>query len=426
MKGGLAVAGGEGTQSRGSSPAVSNGSSPRRRRRWRAAIGGAGVWASLLPPAACRDGQRNKQKQAGWCEGPDHTGAQCSSRRDATPSACRPSLAAPRDPRRRALPCCCPASRAAAFNFDDDGQPDRLPPSTALVAPLPATYAPHVAAAIDAVRLASILTARVQAQLKSGDAVSKEDASPVTVADYGAQSPGRLVRRPSRRPHHPPRRGGGCRRPQGGGWGRDGGQDHGPRQRGARLLLPVHPALTPATVLDLIDTGASPGGSDGMHWVLDPIDGTRGFVGGRQYAICLGLLDGGLLAAGILGCPNLPTTPLTAADGGRVVDDASFGERDGVLFYASVGGGAWCAPLAGQTRPRRPHPHPRDARGCGRLPRCASWSRLSRRTLILEWLARASALGVTAPPSALTLKPSMVRWRAGCCHQHEVPQARVP
>ncbi len=27
--------------------------------------------------------------------------------------------------------------------------------------------------------------------------------------------------------------------------------------------------------------------------MLDPIDGTRGFVGLRQYAICLGLLDQG-------------------------------------------------------------------------------------------------------------------------------------
>ena len=31
----------------------------------------------------------------------------------------------------------------------------------------------------------------------------------------------------------------------------------------------------------------------GLHWVLDPIDGTRGFVGLRQYAICLALLDQG-------------------------------------------------------------------------------------------------------------------------------------
>ena len=33
--------------------------------------------------------------------------------------------------------------------------------------------------------------------------------------------------------------------------------------------------------------------AQGRHWVLDPIDGTRGFVGQRQYAVCLGLLDEG-------------------------------------------------------------------------------------------------------------------------------------
>lgn len=46
-------------------------------------------------------------------------------------------------------------------------------------------------------------------------------------------------------------------------------------------------------MLDLIDQGASEGGAAGRHWVLDPIDGTRGFVGLRQYAICLGMLQDG-------------------------------------------------------------------------------------------------------------------------------------
>jgi fructose-1,6-bisphosphatase/inositol monophosphatase family enzyme len=46
-------------------------------------------------------------------------------------------------------------------------------------------------------------------------------------------------------------------------------------------------------VLDLIDQGGSEGGAVGRHWVLDPIDGTRGFVGLRQYAICLGMLQDG-------------------------------------------------------------------------------------------------------------------------------------
>jgi 3'-phosphoadenosine 5'-phosphosulfate (PAPS) 3'-phosphatase len=50
-------------------------------------------------------------------------------------------------------------------------------------------------------------------------------------------------------------------------------------------------------VLDLIDQGGSEGGAKGRHWVLDPIDGTRGFVGLRQYAICLGMLQDGQVSA---------------------------------------------------------------------------------------------------------------------------------
>ncbi len=58
-------------------------------------------------------------------------------------------------------------------------------------------------------------------------------------------------------------------------------------------------------VLELVDLGGSPGGPSGRHWVLDPIDGTRGFVGLRQYAICLGMLqDGEVRRAVIEGVPS--------------------------------------------------------------------------------------------------------------------------
>ena len=52
-------------------------------------------------------------------------------------------------------------------------------------------------------------------------------------------------------------------------------------------------SLSQDDVLALIDSGDSQGGSEGFHWVLDPIDGTRGFVGMRQYAVCLGLIHQG-------------------------------------------------------------------------------------------------------------------------------------
>ena len=52
-------------------------------------------------------------------------------------------------------------------------------------------------------------------------------------------------------------------------------------------------SLSQEEVLALIDSGNSQGGPEGFHWVLDPIDGTRGFVGMRQYAVCLGLVHHG-------------------------------------------------------------------------------------------------------------------------------------
>ncbi len=64
------------------------------------------------------------------------------------------------------------------------------------------------------------------------------------------------------------------------------------------------------------DLGQSAGGPAGRHWVLDPIDGTRGFVGMRQYAVCLGLLQDGEVVAGVLGCPNLPQGAVVDEDGG--------------------------------------------------------------------------------------------------------------
>ena len=62
-------------------------------------------------------------------------------------------------------------------------------------------------------------------------------------------------------------------------------------------------------VLELIDTGGSEGGAAGQHWVLDPIDGTRGFVGLRQYAICLGMLQEGRVLAALAPAPPLFPLP---------------------------------------------------------------------------------------------------------------------
>ena len=95
-------------------------------------------------------------------------------------------------------------------------------------------------------------------------------------------------------------------------------------------------------MLEAIDAGSSAGGAKGRIWALDPIDGTKGFLRGGQYAVCLALIEDGEVRVGVLGCPNLPVdneAPLSAE-----VGDANDTSR-GVLFAAVLGAGATSRPL---------------------------------------------------------------------------------
>ena len=40
-------------------------------------------------------------------------------------------------------------------------------------------------------------------------------------------------------------------------------------------------------------------------WTCDPIDGTKGFLRGGQYAVALALVEAGQVQVGVLGCPRL-------------------------------------------------------------------------------------------------------------------------
>jgi 3'(2'), 5'-bisphosphate nucleotidase len=97
-------------------------------------------------------------------------------------------------------------------------------------------------------------------------------------------------------------------------------------------------------MLDAIDSGNSAGGRKGRIWALDPIDGTKGFLRGGQYAVCLALMIDGVPTVGALGCPNLPVddkAPLDASIG----IDADDKDGKGVLFGAVKGQGATSRPL---------------------------------------------------------------------------------
>ena len=81
-------------------------------------------------------------------------------------------------------------------------------------------------------------------------------------------------------------------------------------------------------------------------WCLDPIDGTRGFLRGKQdggqYCIALALIEDGVPIMGILGCPNLPTD---AGDENYAWGDDETGTERGCIFVASRGGGCYQLPL---------------------------------------------------------------------------------
>ncbi|RJE18015.1 nucleotidase [Aspergillus sclerotialis] len=97
-------------------------------------------------------------------------------------------------------------------------------------------------------------------------------------------------------------------------------------------------------MLEIIDQGKSPGGGKGRIWALDPIDGTKGFLRGGQYAVCLGLIEDGDVKVGAIGCPNLPVDDSATMSSGIGADQTD-GAGKGVLFSAIKGAGATSRPL---------------------------------------------------------------------------------
>ncbi|PIN19338.1 Salt-sensitive 3'-phosphoadenosine-5'-phosphatase HAL2/SAL1 [Handroanthus impetiginosus] len=111
--------------------------------------------------------------------------------------------------------------------------------------------------------------------------------------------------------------------------------------------------LGTSEVLEAIGRCNSPGGPNGRFWVLDPVDGTLGFVRGDQYAIALALIEDGEPVLGVLGCPNYPMKKewLNYHNGyhrilSRLSSAASASWDKGCVMYARKGGGgAWMQPL---------------------------------------------------------------------------------
>ncbi len=188
--------------------------------------------------------------------------------------------------------------------------------------------------AIDAVVGACRLCTSVQASLVTEETVAKKDKSPVTVADFGAQA---LVswRLKQAFPNDPlvGEESASVLR------GEDGDLL---RKRVVEQVRACQGSLSDADVLDAIDRGKDAGGANGRFWTLDPIDGTKGFLRGDQYAVALALIENGEVVLGVLGCPSLPQDANTP-DGPK-----------GCIFSAAKGQGATMRLIdGGATQPVR-------------------------------------------------------------------------
>ncbi|MGH8597140.1 MAG: 3'(2'),5'-bisphosphate nucleotidase [Gammaproteobacteria bacterium] len=120
----------------------------------------------------------------------------------------------------------------------------------------------------------------------------------------------------------------------------------------------VRPQLDRAAVLAAVDLG-SHDATGVAYWTLDPIDGTKGFLRGGQYAISLAYIERGEVLMGVLGCPNL------GADFNRAFNDP---DPVGTVFFAERGGGAYSQSATALVTPHRiqvaPDRNPRNMRVC--------------------------------------------------------------
>ena len=169
-------------------------------------------------------------------------------------------------------------------------------------------YAKMLEAGREAVSAASTVCRQVQHALDDVRSITKDDKSPVTVADFASQAIvahtlrqelGQIVlvaeeasaflREDEHRPH---------------------------LEATLAAVQEVWPEATEESMLEAIDIGAG----DTTHsafWTLDPIDGTKGFLRNQQYAVALAFVESGTPTIGIMGCPNLPrdmSEPLDVPD----------------------------------------------------------------------------------------------------------------
>ncbi len=190
---------------------------------------------------------------------------------------------------------------------------------------------PEVGLVVSVLRESARLAQRIQQDMTMMK-LTKSDLSPVTVADFAIQAlvacrlrsvfpDAALVAEESAAPLREP-------------------------GNAAMLDMITHyvataiPGADHEQVCAWIDVGTGDGGT--CFWTLDPIDGTKGYRRGDQYAVALALLEKGEVMLGGLACPGLTADCLPMSGAG------------GVLAVAKRGAGAWRTPLDNPDAPFLP------------------------------------------------------------------------
>ncbi|OQX13191.1 MAG: 3'(2'),5'-bisphosphate nucleotidase [Desulfobacteraceae bacterium IS3] len=248
-------------------------------------------------------------------------------------------------------------------------------------------YEKELKTALAAVRKASLLCRRVQTNILKSQVIEKQDHSPVTVADFGSQAVISLELLAA--------------------FPNDaivGEEDAAILRENSALRLAVSELVKEqistadaSQIPDAIDFCAQDTDFTKRFWTVDPVDGTKGFLRGGQYAVALALAEKGEIVIGVLGCPNFQTQGQNAK---------------GCLFYAVRGQGAFVQTSEGGNTRRisvDAITDPAQARFCESVEEAHSSHQDHQRI--------AAGLGITAPSVRMD---SQAKYAAVACGQASV------
>ena len=186
----------------------------------------------------------------------------------------------------------------------------------------------EVVTALQAVTIASALCEKIRKDLAGRESILKSDRSPVTVADYGSQAIiCKLIK--EKFPHDII-------------VAEEDSAELKKANRSNILNQVTHyvnnfiQGASSKEVCSWIDFSSQR--ITDRFWTLDPIDGTKGFLRGDQYAIALALIENGVVTLGFMACPNL------------YVDKNQPDGKRGCLFLAMRGKGSFQMEMEGGER----------------------------------------------------------------------------